>query len=823
MSVRLVNSSYQYYSPKAIQATNDKAISRGYQNDRDSDTVALKWRSNSLIMADRVAPLEAYIAWFRLEAGDDEATGNTDRKNVFEVSRGMKKFKGGPHADTFLLMEPETRIKLRILNGATGDDTVIGSAKPKGGLGLQHQSSTWVANYVKFSKKGDANTLIETGAIIQLSNIEHAQGHPETHDYLVGDQHDNHLNGAGGIDYLIGNAGNDWLTLAAGVADGGEGKDHYRILQNKQSIHAQIKIIETHTLQNSTVLLDYQKEKILAISLTGNDVVIRLRNDNNSETLLTLQAVYQQNKLLDQFIFHTRDGYLIQLPITALPQQGGSLADQLTLYYDAELDRLWQQKAEGKIDTQIDAELEYKRALKQTNIAGQSITLLQMAKLKKLAQSDDSKKNQVVTESFQGVISHRVQQNLGSAEIKTEHKQAKLSNILLDHKAEQILSLSLVDNDVIINLRNDNGSLMSLKLKDIYTTSNDGRQKTLTDHYLLYSRDGVMFSGLPPILRQNSDGHWPFTPRLIAQYLPDLDRDWQQQTSGKTADEINNIRIHLQQNNGQGQITIGERPLILPTFMHLLLRGTRFNTLLEGDNEDNLLESSYANDSLSGKQGEDLYLIKNTLNHARTVVINNHDGTDVPKQDLIKLVGWLIEDIDLQKETTDLVLRHRRLPDQYPTVHISHYFTSEHYHHLLIMDDNGKLIAPEIDSKGVLIAKPRQLTQGDHRLPGMNKVHWLYGTNENDEIEGNEKDDHLFGLGGNDLLRGGAGNDLLDGGEGDDILLGGTGNDHLFGGAGIDKLFGDTGDDRLYGGEGNDELSGGAGNDKLYGDAGNDT
>jgi Ca2+-binding RTX toxin-like protein len=89
----------------------------------------------------------------------------------------------------------------------------------------------------------------------------------------------------------------------------------------------------------------------------------------------------------------------------------------------------------------------------------------------------------------------------------------------------------------------------------------------------------------------------------------------------------------------------------------------------------------------------------------------------------------------------------------------------------------------------------------------------IHGTSEDDIIYGGPLDDVIYGYDGNDTIYGGGGDDYLDGGEGDDYLDGGPGDDTIYGGEGNDVLYGSSGDDFLDGGTGYDTMYGGAGND----------
>ncbi len=93
---------------------------------------------------------------------------------------------------------------------------------------------------------------------------------------------------------------------------------------------------------------------------------------------------------------------------------------------------------------------------------------------------------------------------------------------------------------------------------------------------------------------------------------------------------------------------------------------------------------------------------------------------------------------------------------------------------------------------------------GNDSLAGDAAVNILSGGPGNDALEGRGADDQLFG---------GAGDDTASGSGGADTLAGNDGNDNLFGGTEADVLNGGGGDDSLEGGAASDILAGDDGND----------
>jgi Ca2+-binding RTX toxin-like protein len=90
----------------------------------------------------------------------------------------------------------------------------------------------------------------------------------------------------------------------------------------------------------------------------------------------------------------------------------------------------------------------------------------------------------------------------------------------------------------------------------------------------------------------------------------------------------------------------------------------------------------------------------------------------------------------------------------------------------------------------------------------------MIGSAGMNEIYGLDGNDTIYGMGGNDIVSGGAGNNLVYGGDGNDTVAGSDGND---------LLSGDGGDDRLYAGSGQNTLQGGTGNDTIWAGTGSDT
>ena len=82
----------------------------------------------------------------------------------------------------------------------------------------------------------------------------------------------------------------------------------------------------------------------------------------------------------------------------------------------------------------------------------------------------------------------------------------------------------------------------------------------------------------------------------------------------------------------------------------------------------------------------------------------------------------------------------------------------------------------------------------------------IIGNGQNNTLVGGEKRDSLQGLEGDDILKGGGGDDIMEGGPGSDILVGEDGSDNLDGGIDDDIISPGAGANQVNGGPGTDTV-----------------
>lgn len=119
---------------------------------------------------------------------------------------------------------------------------------------------------------------------------------------------------------------------------------------------------------------------------------------------------------------------------------------------------------------------------------------------------------------------------------------------------------------------------------------------------------------------------------------------------------------------------------------------------------------------------------------------------------------------------------------------------------------------------------------------------WIDGGSESDVLNGGKGSDIIYGYDGDDSIAGEEGNDALIAGKGNDNIYGGLGSDYIVAEEGDDTIFSEllvekedakihdgdkiwagAGDDVIYASSSDDTIDAGEGNDSIYGRRGNDT
>lgn len=250
------------------------------------------------------------------------------------------------------------------------------------------------------------------------------------------------------------------------------------------------------------------------------------------------------------------------------------------------------------------------------------------------------------------------------------------------------------------------------------------------------------------------------------------------------------------------------------------IRGSKFNDVLIGDDQDNEINGEAGNDEIHGGKGNDIIIDLQGVNE-----LYGDDGNDIIVSGLGNVCyGGLGIDI----------ISYERL-----------------------------IYAVNIDMPSGITTIKEHPDLKDKFYEFENVV----GTNANDVIIGDDQDNRIYDLGGDDQVYAGKGNDYIIASLGSDLYNGGEGidtvsyeaepdtalylnlktkkttgatfalgdilesieqiigtkfNDVMIGDDEDNRFHGFDGDDEIYGGKGNDILGGGKGKNKLYGEDGDD-
>lgn len=489
---------------------------------------------------------------FNLGDGNDKATGYRRRSNTFFGGKGAKKYTGRSFNDLFYLGN-NTQDSSRgdfigsVFDGQDGEDTLVIQATPKEVDGYLVRL---VDGYIYYKGRGKSTRMEK---MAQITDIEHIIGHATLNDTIMGNEHDNQLNGQGGESLLYGLGGNDTLTLEQGYAEGGEGEDSYIILQNETGKEVIINITDQGAREErSHVILKHGVKQIQSITLVKKgspqahySLRIVLNNDNGTRTQVDLADSYRlsedgaQLQLCSRYSLTTYDG--VQLDTTSWPEtikvddnntETWSLP-VLSAQYVASLDHTQKQDSNSAVifafsekKSRFSLPVPDARVIKINRVIGdtslhnriygnednnQLISQRGRSVLYGMAGNDMLVLSNGMADGGAGEDSTTVLQNTGDRKaeidiIDTGSVTAENNHVVLQHDVTQIQSIVLikkaqarvnpkwekVDNYTLrILLTNDNGTTTQVDLEDTYRLSWDGTQLQSHNRYSLTTRDGI--------------------------------------------------------------------------------------------------------------------------------------------------------------------------------------------------------------------------------------------------------------------------------------------------------------------------------------------
>lgn len=255
------------------------------------------------------------ITRFDLGGGTDWARGHKLRQNWFEVGSGTKYFTGGMVKDHFVLDGTPAPDKPSSFDGGEGADWIEIKSPPAGAGGID----------INLDRENGALKYRADGKLVaNLKNIENVTVGGVSDDCLTGSEAANELDSGGGRDTLEGRGGDDVLRFSADdgvLAKGGTGSDEYHLgRKSAQGAPTDATVTieeEDEEAESNTVFLEFSLGEMGRPELDGNDVVVKLANNDGSSTSLRLKNVYADStdgtkRLRSAFTFQTRDGFLIE-------------------------------------------------------------------------------------------------------------------------------------------------------------------------------------------------------------------------------------------------------------------------------------------------------------------------------------------------------------------------------------------------------------------------------------------------------------------------------------------------------------------------------
>ncbi|CNK77746.1 putative RTX-family protein [Yersinia mollaretii] len=319
----------------------------------------------------------------------------------------------------------------------------------------------------------------------------------------------------------------------------------------------------------------------------------------------------------------------------------------------------------------------------------------------------------------------------------------EISNIILDYSLQNIDDIYLSGSDICIVLTNENKTLTTLILNNIYS-DNQGDKKRNND-FVFYTKDGFILSPQwqTTLINEGSHSDGAFNPTLAAyrfsNKLPTLSGGGNSMRS-----------TFISKKNGVNIIKIDNAHVALKHFIDPMLLGHDFSSdILEGSTQDDIFSHLGAGDEIYVSQGNDGYIIDTmalpeNIQHDTLTLSNNgkHDWTTGQEQ------IFFLNDIsgdDLQitlkklNGVQEAIISHKRLPDDYLKIKLP----APEYSHLLenkfwVVDKDKKcfvvrynfleaVISPESLPE---ITNPRHFT-----LSNDNYVTWKLDTSADEDFD----------------------------------------------------------------------------------------
>ncbi|WP_145518754.1 C80 family cysteine peptidase [Yersinia mollaretii] len=271
-----------------------------------------------------------------------------------------------------------------------------------------------------------------------------------------------------------------------------------------------------------------------------------------------------------------------------------------------------------------------------------------------------------------GSDNYKVLQNKQNKSVSVtlfEQPGDEISNVILDYSLNNIDDIYLSGSDVCIVLTNENKTLTTLILNNIYS-DNQGDKKRNND-FIFYTKDGFILSPQwqTSLVNEGSQRDGAFNPTLAAYRFSN-----KSSTLSEGEDSIQSTFISKK--NGVKTLKIDNTHVALNHFIDPMFLGHNFSSdTFEGSAQDDLFSHLGAGDEIYVSQGNDEYIIdtmalSENAQHGTLTLSNNgkHDWTTGQKQTfyLNDISG---DDLQITLKTLngvqEAMISHKHLPDDY--------------------------------------------------------------------------------------------------------------------------------------------------------------
>lgn len=244
------------------------------------------------------------------------------------------------------------------------------------------------------------------------------------------------------------------------------------------------------------------------------------------------------------------------------------------------------------------------------------------------------------------------------------------SNVILDYSLQNIDDIYLSGNDVYISLSNENNTVTTLILKDVYSDIESG-DKIRNNDFIFYTKDGFILQPQwqTTLVNKSSYSDGDFNSTLTTYQFSNK--------SSTLSDANNHVQnTFISKKGGVNTVKIDNVDVVLKKFIDPMLIGHKFSSdTLEGNVQDNIFHQLGAGDNIYVSSGDDEYIIDTMVlpdnaKHDTLTLSNNgrHDWT-IGNEQTFYLNDISGDDLQITLNISygeqEAIISHKYLPDDY--------------------------------------------------------------------------------------------------------------------------------------------------------------